>query len=80
MTDKSVGQLEDRHCPEDTQHRAQDTNIEFYIPHSLKKKKRWEEPAMAEHCCNLSTQGMLRWEDFCGFEANLGYIARLYLW
>lgn len=40
MTDKSVGQLEDRHCPEDTQHRAQDTNIEFYIPHSLEKKKK----------------------------------------
>lgn len=39
MTDKSVGQLEDRHCPEDTQHWAQDTNIEFCIPHSLKKKK-----------------------------------------
>ena len=39
MTDKSGGQLEDRHSPEDTQHRAQDTNIEFYIPHFLKKKK-----------------------------------------
>lgn len=41
MTDKSVGQPEDRHCPEDTQHRAQVPILScgFYIQRSLEKKK-----------------------------------------